>query len=260
MSGYHLRAPFYRSEFTVREDFPILGRLLAGDDGLVVDIPSGAGRLLPLHEAHRRDVIMVDIESAMTEQCRQGAAACGIGRRVTAVRGDITTWQAPGPAARIVVARGGLQMLPTRQAVAQALTSSAASLAAGGILYVDVATPWSAAPGTAHLMAPFLRFSGNTRLEGSSVIDAGDRRIRRSYTSTLLRDRVAVRFRYEAEGCPAPGWEDFETEASWLRIDPDSILGILSGSHLTGVRVFGDYCGAPYSSGSARFICIATAQ
>ena len=39
MNGcYRKRAPFYRSEFAVRDDFPLLGRLLAGRDGLVADI------------------------------------------------------------------------------------------------------------------------------------------------------------------------------------------------------------------------------
>ena len=74
---------------------------------------------------------MVDIEPAMTGQCRIAAASSGLTPRVTAVHGDITTWQAPRPAARVVVARGGLQMLPSQQAVAQALTASAANLADG---------------------------------------------------------------------------------------------------------------------------------
>jgi hypothetical protein len=260
MSGYQRRAPFYRSEFAVRDDFAILGRLLAGQDGLVVDMPSGAGRLLPLHLAHRRDVIMVDIEPAMTEQCRQGAAACGIAGRVTAVRGDMTTWRAPGPAARIIIARGGLQMLPSGDAVTRALTLSAAGLAAGGLLYLDVAMPWTAAPDAARHLAPFLRFAGSTRLEGSSVISAGGRQIRRSYTSTLLPGRAAVRFRYQAvSGAPAD-WTDFETGASWLRIDPAALTGILQDAGLTIASTLGDYAGTPYDRRSARFICIAEAR
>lgn len=260
MTGYRRRAPFYRGEFSVRDDFPLLGRLLAGEDGLVIDIPSGAGRLLPLHQAHHRDVIMVDIEPAMTEQCRQGAAEYGIAPRVQAVEGDITTWQPPRPAARVIVARGGLQMLPSQEAVTQALTVSAANLAAGGILYFDVAMPWTAAPDAARRLAPFLRFTGDTRLAGSSVIDAGDRQIQRSYTSTLLPDAVAVRFRYRADSGPVGGWEDFETEASWLRIDADSVLATLRDSNLTVISLLGDYARTPYSSRSARFICIAAAQ
>lgn len=204
---------------------------------------------------------MVDIEPAMTEQCRQGAADCGIAGRVTAVHGDITTWQPPSPASRIIVARGGLQMLPSREAITQALTVSAASLAAGSILYLDVATPWTAAPDAAPHLAPFLRFTPrNTRLEGSSVFDAGGRRIRRSYTSTLLPDQVTVQFRYQADSAPGGDWEDFETEASWLRIDADSVLSTLRDSNLTVVRLLGDYAGTPHSSQSARCICIAAAQ
>ena len=166
MSGYRRRAPFYRSEFTVRDDFPLLlGLLLTGGEGLVVDIPSGAAP--PVHRAHGRGVIMVDIEPAMAEQCRIASASCGLAERVRVVRGDITTWRAPVPAARVVVARGGLQMLSSQEAVAQA-SRSARPTWPGGILYLDMAMPWTMTPAAAHHLAPFLRFTGTTRLEGSS--------------------------------------------------------------------------------------------
>lgn len=259
MNGYQRRAPFYRSEFAVRDDFPLLRLLLTGSEGLVVDIPSGAGRLLPVHQAHGRDVIMVDIEPAMTAQCRMAAASCGLSARVTAVHGDITTWQAPTPAARIVVARGGLQLLPSPEAVTQAVTVSAANLAEGGILYLDVAVPWTTTPSAAHHLAPFLRFTGTTRLQGSTCIQAGDMRIRRSYTSTLLPDRVAVHFRYEADGDATGDWQDFEADASWRKVDVASVLGTLKKNNLTAISILGDYAGTPYTTGSARFICIAAA-
>jgi hypothetical protein len=77
----------------------------------------------------------------MTGQCRAAAAPRGLTPRVTAVHGDITTWHAPRPAARVVVTRGGLQMLPSQQAVTQALTASATNLAGGGIFYLAGALP-----------------------------------------------------------------------------------------------------------------------
>jgi hypothetical protein len=260
MNGYQRRAPFYRSEFVVRDDFPLLARLLAGEEGLVADIPSGAGRLLPVHQAHGRDVIMVDIEPAMTGQCQIAAASSGLTPRVTAVNGDITTWRAPRPAARVVVARGGLQMLPSQQAVTRALTATAANLADRGMLYLDVAMPWTMTPAGAGYLAPFLRFTGNTRLEGCSCIENGHMRIRRSYTSILLPDRVAVHFRYEADGDAAAGWQDFETDASWRKVDVASVLGTLKKNNLTIISMLGDYAGTPYATGSARFICIAAAS
>lgn len=260
MSGYRKRAPFYRSEFTVRDDFPLLRRLLTGGEGPVIDIPSGAGRLLPVHQAHGREVIMVDIEPAMVEQCRIASASCGLARRVTIMRGDITTWRAPVPAARVVVARGGLQMLASQEAVAQAITVSAANLAEAGILYLDIAMPWTTTPAAAHHLAPFLRFTGTTRQEGySHIIQAGGMRIRRSYTSTLLPDRVAVHFRYEADGTATSDWQDFEADASWCKVDVTGVLATLSRNNLTVVSMLGDYAGTPYTTGSARFICTAAA-
>jgi SAM-dependent methyltransferase len=260
MNGHDRRAPFYRSEFAVRDDFALLRRLLAGEQGLVIDIPSGAGRLLPVHQAHGRDVIMVDVEPAMTRQCRAAAASRSLTPRVTAVHGDITTWHAPRPAAQVVVARGGLQMLPSPQAVTCALTASAANLADGGILYLDVAMPWTVTPAAACHLAPFLRFTGTARLRGSSDFQAcQDLRIRRSYTSTLLPDRVAVHFRYQADGHPARDWQDFEADASWCKVDVASTLTTLEQNNLTVISLLGDYAGTPYTTGSARFICIAAA-
>jgi Methyltransferase domain len=260
VNGHDQRAPFYRSEFAVRDDFALLRRLLAGEQGPVIDIPSGAGRLLPVHQAHGRDVIMVDIEPAMTEQCRAAAASSGLTPRVTAVHGDVTTWHSPRQAARVVVARGGLQMLPSQLAVTSALTASAANLAGEGILYLDVAMPWTMAPAAACHLAPFLRFTGTTQLHGSSDIQAGQNlRIRRSYTSTLLPDRVTVHFRYQADGSPAGDWQDFEADASWCKVEVASTLATLKQNHLTVMSLLGDYAGTPYTTGSARFICVAAA-
>jgi hypothetical protein len=188
------------SEFAVCDDFTLLGRLLGDASGTVIDIPSGAGRLLPVHQAHGHDVLMVDIEPAMVAQCQMGAASMNLGTRITAMQGDITSWAAPRPAARLVVARGGLQMLPSQEAVTEALSASAANLDHRGILYLDVAMPWTTAPAAGRHLAPFMRFTGNQRLEGCSYIGVGENsRIRRTHTSQLLPDRVAVNFRYEMD-------------------------------------------------------------
>lgn len=260
MTGYRQRAPFYRSEFATRDDFPLLRGLLAGGNGLVADIPSGAGRLLPVHQGHDREVIMVDLEPAMTAQCRAAVTAAGVAPRVSAVCGDITTWRAPKPAARVILARGGLQILPTQLAIAQALTASAANLAREGLLYLDVAMPWTMTPASAPQVAPFLRFTDGTWLEGHSCIQASGMRIRRSYLSILLPDRVSVHFRYEADGAATEGWRDFEADATWLRVEAVSVTSALESSNLSVRSALGDYAGTPYTPGSARFICIAAAQ
>ncbi|HUY45498.1 MAG TPA: class I SAM-dependent methyltransferase [Streptosporangiaceae bacterium] len=259
MSAYARRAPFYAREFAVRDDFTLLGRLLADSDGSVIDIPSGAGRLLPVHQAHGRDVIMVDIEPAMVGQCRARAAARNLGSRVTAMQGDITTWRTPRPAARLVVARGGLQMLPSQAAVTQALTASAANLDDRGILYLDVAMPWTAAPAVTRHLPPFMRFARKPHLAGSSYIKTGDTRIRRTYTSRLLNDRVTVHLKYEMDRGASGGWQDFETDASWCRVDAAGVLSTLKDNGLKVVSLLGDYAGTAYTAQSARFICLAIA-
>jgi trans-aconitate methyltransferase len=259
MNDYARRAPFYMSEFAVRDDFLLLGRLLRGAVGPVIDIPSGAGRLLPVHQAHGHDVIMVDIEPAMVEQCQMGAASRNLGTRVTAMQGDITTWTAPRPAARLVIARGGLQMLPSQEAVTEALAASTANLDDRGILYLDVAMPWTMAPATSRHLAPFMRFAGKQQLQGFSDIQAdANTRIRRTYTSRLLKDRVAVHFRYEMVDGASVGWQDFETEASWCKVDAASVLSTLKKNNLAVISLHGGYAGTDYTAESARFICVAT--
>jgi hypothetical protein len=109
-------------------------------------------------------------------------------------------------------------------------------------------------------VAPFLRFTGSTRLEGSSCIQAGGMRIRRSYASILQPDRVTVHFRYEADGAVAGGWRDFEADAAWCRVEVASVAGTLRNKNLAIVSMLGDYAGTPYTAGAARFICVAAAQ
>jgi SAM-dependent methyltransferase len=260
MTGYALRARFYRSEFTTTDDFPALTRLLAGDSGLVIDIPSGAGRLLPVHQQHGRDVIMVDIEPAMVRQCQAAARSRGLTPRVTAVRGDMRTWLPPRPADWIIIARGGLQLLPSAADVGQALAVAAANLAPGGLVYLDVAMPWTAADAAGPDLPAFMRFAGNTELRGGDTFAAGDRTwIRRTYASTLLPDCVDSRFPYQASG-PAVGWQDFTARVRWSRLDADVLLTACKQNGLSPVAANGDYSGGAYHDGSARFICIAAAR
>lgn len=260
MTGYALRARFYRSEFTTTDDFPALNRLLAGGSGLVIDIPSGAGRLLPVHQQHARDVIMVDIEPAMVRQCQAAARSQGLSPRITAVRGDMRTWRPPRPADRIIIARGGLQMLPSAAAAEQALAAAAANLAPGGLVYLDVALPWTAADAAGADLPAFMRFAGVTELHGSDSFTAGDgTRIRRTYAGTLLPDRVESCFTYRASG-PAAGWKEFTARVRWSRLDADVLLTALKQNGLSPVATYGDYSGGAYHDGSARFICVAAAQ
>jgi hypothetical protein len=260
MTGYALRARFYRSEFTVRDDFPALTRLLADGSGLVIDIPSGAGRLLPVHQQHSRDVIMVDIEPAMVSQCQAAARSQELCPRITAVCGDMRTWRPPRPADRVVVARGGLQMLPSAADAWQAISAAAASLAPGGLLHLDVALPWTAGTAAGHDLPAFMRFGGNTDLHGTDTFDAGDgTRIRRTYASSLLPDRIETRFTYQASS-PVPGWQDFTARFSWCRLEADVLLATLKQSRLNPVAVHGDYSGGPYHHQSARLICVAARQ
>lgn len=260
MTGYALRARFYRSEFATTDDFPALTRLLADGAGLVIDIPSGAGRLLPVHQQHSRDVIMVDIEPAMVSQCQAAARAQGLTPRVTAVLGDIRTWRPPHPAERIIIARGGLQLLPSPADAEQALAAAAASLAPGGLVYLDVALPWTAAEDAERGLPAFMRFAGTTELHGSDTFAAGDSpRIRRTYASTLLTDSVECCLTYQASG-PVAGWQDFTARVRWSRLDADVLLAALEQNGLSPVSAHGDYSGCAYHDGSARFICIAAAR
>jgi hypothetical protein len=49
-------------------------------------------------------------------------------------------------------------------------------------------------------------------------------------------------------------------DASWCKVDVADVLDALKPNHLTVISLLGDYAGTPYTTGSARFICIAAAS
>ena len=257
-NDYSGRARIYDREFAVRDDFGLLRRVLAGPPGLVIDAPSGAGRLLDLHAKHRHPVILVDLEPAMVARCRQGIAARNLWPRVTAVHGDIRTWVPSQPADRTIIARGGLQVLPSPQAAAEAVLRSAANMAHQGILYIDIAVPWALSPATFHDLPVFMRFADGSELRGHTLIDLGDgTAVRRSHSSVLTADRVIADFRYEHTGRPRDDCGDFTARTSWVRIDPDQLRQSLASHGLAIMATLGDYAGKPYTASSSRFICVA---
>jgi SAM-dependent methyltransferase len=260
VSGYALRAPFYRREFAFRGDFPVVSALLDSDPGLVIDVPSGAGRLLPLHGRGDHEVILVDIEPAMVAECEAAVVQMALTSRITAVQGDMRSWRAPRPATHIVVARGGLQMLPSAGDAFQAIATCAANLASGGLLYLDVGMPWTCSPVNEPDLPVFLRFGNRTELRGHDTITAGDGTlIRRDYVSHLRPERADVRFSYSAEQTRT-GWRDFTVTGSWHRLDAEGLRGALERNRLKIVTLNGDYAATPYAEGAARLVCTAIRQ
>lgn len=259
MSGYASRARVYRQEFAVRDDFLLLGRVLAGNGGLVIDAPAGAGRLLDVHAAHHRQVVLLDLEPAMVTRCRQQVVARGLSARVRAVEGDLRHWEPPYLASHIVIARGGLQVLASLEAMAEAVRRCAANLDQAGGLYIDVGLPWAQEASTQHDLPVFMRLAGATDLHGDSLIDMGNGMlVRRSYRSSLHHNQVVVDFAYELLGEPQPSWQDFEASTTWARLQPEVLREWVERCGLSVVATLGDYHGTPYAARSSRFICLAT--
>jgi SAM-dependent methyltransferase len=258
MNDYSGRARIYRQEFVARDDFELLRKILAGKDGLVIDAPAGTGRLLEVHAEHHRRVILVDLEPTMVAQCKQQITARNLSSRVSAVQGDIRKWLPPQPASRIVIARGGLQVLPSQEAMAEAVRRSAANLDREGVLYIDVALPWALSAATFHDLPVFMRFSDTSELRGHTLIWLNDEvSVRRSYRSVMYADRVVVDFEYTLIGVQHESWRDFVARTSWARLQPGHLRNWLTKQGLKIKATYGDYTEVPYTAQSSRFICMA---
>ena len=258
MNDYSGRARIYQQEFVVRDDFELLRKVLAGKDGLVIDAPAGTGRLLEVHAEHHRRVILVDLEPTMVAQCKRHIAARRLSPRVSAVEGDIRRWLPPQPASRIVIARGGLQVLPSQAAIAEAVKRSAANLDHGGALYIDLALPWALSAATFHDLPVFMRFADTSELCGHTFVYLNNEVcIRRSYRSIIYAGRVVTDFKYKLIGAPRKSWHDFAARTSWVRLRPEQLREWLTCQGLKIITTFGDYTGMPYTAQSSRFICIA---
>lgn len=256
VGDYATRADHYLSEFNTRLDFDVVGGLLLSNHGPVLDIPCGAGRLLPLYAKLRvSDLCLVDIENAMVQVCRREAARLGFNSTCRVFQGDLRQWRMRSHFGLIVVPRGGLQMLGRMGEVRKAMANLQSGLSPGGLVYVDVHDPWSAFGEPSDTLPSFMRFTDRRSLSGVSEYHDGPVRITRRYESKLNEDSLDVQFEYtESPALGRARGRRTRASARWIRISRDELLCAAIDSGLEPVSVSGDYDGRAPDARSSRII------
>lgn len=252
MSGYRARARYYDLEFDTHEDFSLIGAIVP-QSGLVLDIPCGTGRLLPLYESIDNSVLMVDIESAMTAGCRERIDRMGMQGRVEVLTADMRSLRLAQRAATVLVAHGGLQMLRSGEDVDRALHSLANCVGPGGLMYVDVADPWGVDPSLRSRLAPFMALE---EINGVQVKSAGGLTMTRTWFSHVAEREWRVEFSYSVSNSSGAKIDEYEATSIWLRLSKEALMTTLRSAGIEVVRSLGDYDGRPYTEGSPRLILV----
>ena len=138
--GWDEYAPFYdweNARTVACRDVPFWTRLAAAQDGRVLELGAGTGRLaIPLARAGVR-LVGIDRSDAMLARARRRARRAGL--RLPLLRGDIRALPFARRAFAMVMAPYGMLQSLTRERDLQATLASAARvLAPGGLLGIDL--------------------------------------------------------------------------------------------------------------------------
>ena len=262
MSNYSTRAKFYHVEFRTTDDFPFIRWLLRKSIAPVLDIPGGVGRLLPLYaEVNDLESHLVDREPAMYFRCREEIKRMGLNHRVYAHMGDMRTWRSPNKFGLILIARGGLQLLPCIQDVVTTLKNLRANLKPSGLLYVDIHNPWAVQSNTTNRspeipeLPEFMQFYKSTCIEGENQYSlSGDGVLIRRFCSTLTKSFVEVKFTYPSENKSSV--QKYFAYGKWLHISKMELLKVAGYVGLDLEEWYGDYEHSPLSPNSPRIVAV----
>lgn len=136
---YAKRAEIYRTEYAEVRDIPFYLSFIAEGRTRVLEIPCGAGRLTSALAMKAKHVIAIDIEPRMIESLREHVDTLGLGGKVTAHVGDMTTFALEETVDLIIVPSEAIQLLETADAK-RALACMVANLRPGGFIVLDLAT------------------------------------------------------------------------------------------------------------------------
>lgn len=256
MNNYSKRSQFYRYEFITKDDFPLIRYALSLGNGFVIEIPSGAGRLLDIHSKHKREVFMVDLEPRMVEICQQEIIKKGLASRIHSVIGDMKNWQSPKRAELALVPRGGLQLLNSRKDIQQTLVNLSRNLKKNGVIYIDIADPWSSSDKDQSLLPEFMRFKKSRVIRGKSEFKlTGDNVLSRDYFSTYHKTYISVQLNFNVNQQIT-----YQGRYRWSRIKLDDLISDLNSAGFILKELYSNYKFQEYRVGAARILCIAQKQ
>jgi len=255
MNNYSERSQYYQYEFITKDDFPLIRYVLQMGNGPVIEIPCGSGRLLDLHSEHKREVYMVDLESRMIDHCKKNILVKGLESRVSAIIGNMINWYSPIKVELVMIPRGGLQLLRSRDEIKATLYNANKNLASRGIIYIDIADPWNASVENLDLLPEFMRFIESRVLEGSSQFNIdGNNILSRRYISELHENHITVQFKYEANSSIRT---EYGGTYQWLHISVNNLRDDLTSAGFEVLNVYSNYLFGDHQPGASRIICLA---
>lgn len=259
MNNYSSRAEYYQYEFGTDEDFQVVGTLLKHSEKAMAEIPCGSGRLLPLYQQIKRRVWMIDLERNMVKKCEERIEQANLQSRVRAVCDDMMQWQSPEKLQLIIMPRGGIQLLANIDEVRQTLVNLSESIAPEGLLYLDIACPWTAGKDT-HLLPEFMRFGQNNNIKGKEVFPMSEGEVLTRYFEAIMKqDAVIAKFSFSV-GEVKETKRTYSADYRWIKIDSEYLLHTLGELGYVSIQLYGDYLLKEYSKDSARLLCLAQKQ
>lgn len=199
----------------------------------------------------------------MVAACAAEISRLGLSPRVEAVQGDIRSWRSPRRFAIVWIPRGGIQLLASLQDIVIALQNLTGMLTDDGVLYLDIADPWSQTAETAVLLPDFMRFSDSRSITGQKLFDEdseGLSRVRRRFHSTISDDDVAALLTYNLVSSDHREEHLFEARFRWQRVRRAWLRHELSRLGFAQVLMLGRYSDTPcpglLDESSSRIVCI----
>jgi SAM-dependent methyltransferase len=218
--------------------------------GAVLEMACGTGRLtIPIaqalaHEPTRR-VTGLDLAPTMLDGARRKAANAGV--EVELVEGDMRAFALGRQFGTIFIAFNSLLHLTTNDALRDCLACVRAQLAPGGTFAFDI-------------FNPNVGFLARTPTERTTQTRIPDTELGEIHVETTVDYDAATQVNHAAWTLSAPGRPDFRRIPLHLRcIFPQelSLLLALSGFRLE--KRYGDFGDAPFTSESARQVCVCRA-
>jgi len=213
------------------------------ESGPVVELGVGDGRIAVAAAVKGRDVIGVDLSSAMLERCRVRAKAAGVVERLTLVNADFRSFQLDAPASLIALPYHSLGHLVTLDDKRQAIAHVFSQLQPGGRFIFDdfLMTPvLMDHMRRVQLRAEYPLSTGEEALLWvTSLLDESSQSIRVvTWEDALDRDGVLARRRYR------------RLSLSW--IEPSQARALLTAAGFVIESCFGDFARTPFSHATAH--------
>lgn len=234
-------------------DLDLYLALAARDDGPILELAVGSGRLaVPLARAGY-DVTGVDLDPAMLARARAAADRAGAttARRLHLVEGDARTMRLPGAGgfALAYVPLNSLFLMGTRVDQAAVLATLAVHLAPGGAAVVDVWLPGAEDLGRydGRLVLEWTRVDPET---GNVVTKSGAA----SWDPTTGVVHLTTVFEEGAQGAPPARWI---REDRMRLVSPDELAWFAEAAGLEVEILAGDYDLGPIGPGADRVILVA---